>query len=241
MTKTFLGALTVITLIWVFAAPDAKAQETNLTFYGVQMEELEYRRGDEGENLFNYDGEAFFGTDEFKLRWLGKAEIDTDAGIVDEMENRFVGQIPISDFFDLKAGMRWDRPKGNNHYFGVIGLTGLAQQWFEVDADIFVSEAKKVSLRIDAEYEMLLTNRLVLTPSAEIEFGAGDDEKHEIGAGLSTMEVGLRLSYDLVDRAISPYVGVVYEGKFFNRKDMAKEEGEDVDALFFAVGTKIMF
>ena len=88
---------------------------------------------------------------------------------------------------------------------------------------------------------MLLTNRLILTPSAEIEVGVGDDEKHEIGGGLSTMEVGLRLSYDLVDRTISPYIGVVYERKFFNRKDMAKEEGEDVDALFFAVGTRFMF
>ncbi|MDA0655421.1 MAG: copper resistance protein B [Proteobacteria bacterium] len=241
MKKLFFGALTTVALAVVLPAYNAEAQEKSLTFYGVQMEEFEYRRGDEGENLFTYDGEAFVGTDEFKFRWLGKGEVDGDTSEVEEMENRFVGQIPISDFFDFKAGIRWDRPKGNDHVFGVIGLTGLAQQWFEVDADAFISESGGVSLRLDAEYEMLLTNRLILTPSAEIEVGVGDDEKHEIGGGLSTMEVGLRLSYDLVDRTISPYIGVVYERKFFNRKDMAKEEGEDVDALFFAVGTRFMF
>ncbi|MGY9105914.1 MAG: copper resistance protein B, partial [Alphaproteobacteria bacterium] len=154
MKKLFHGALAAAALAVALPTFDAEAQEKNLTFYGVQMEEFEYRRGDEGENLFTYDGEAFFGTDEFKFRWLGEGEVDGDKSEVAEMENRFVGQIPISDFFDVKAGIRWDRPKGNDHVFGVIGLTGLAQQWFEVDADVFISESGKVSLRLDAEYEM---------------------------------------------------------------------------------------
>ena len=38
----------------LFAAISAHAQEKDLIFYGVQMEELEYRQGDESENLLTF-------------------------------------------------------------------------------------------------------------------------------------------------------------------------------------------
>jgi copper resistance protein B len=46
-----------------------------------------------------------------------------------------------------------------------------------------------------AEYYILFTQRLVLAPSAEINIAFSDDEPTGVGAGLSDVELGLRLRY----------------------------------------------
>lgn len=223
-----------------FALP-ANAQETDLIFYGIQIEELEHRWGDEKEKFAVWDGDAFVGTDEFKLRWIGKGEYDLDGSKLETFENRLVGQVPISEFFDVKAGLRLDAPKGKSRWYGVVGLTGLAKQWIEVDADFFVSDQGDTSFRVDAEYELVLTNRLFLSPSAEIDFAFSDDQKMGVGAGLSTAEVGLRLSYDLIDRTLSPYAGAVWERKFGRTADISRDEGEDSEAWYFVIGARAIF
>ena len=219
----------------------ATAQEKDFVSYGVQVEELERRWGDEGERLAAWDADAYVGTDELKLRWLGKGEYDTRSDKLEKAENRLVLQVPVSDFFDVKAGIRADTPKGPDRWYGVVGVTGLAQQWIEVDADLFLSEQGDVSARIDAEYEVLLTNRLILSPSADLDFAFSDDRAVGTGAGLSRAEAGLRLRYDLVDRALSPYVGAVWERKFGRTADIARHEGEDVEAWLVVAGVRLMF
>jgi copper resistance protein B len=238
LMKSYAGAAA---LAIALSASPAAAQETNLVYYGFQLEEFEHRRGDESEELLVWNGDAFVGTDELKLRWLGEGEYDTDARKFESMENRLVLQMPVSDFFDVKAGIRADTPKGKSRLYGVLGVTGLLKQWIEVDADLFVSDVGDASVRLDAEYELLLTNRLTLTPSADLDVAFFDDRKMGVGSGFSSAEVGLRLSYDIYDRLLSPYVGVVWERKFGNTADFVREEGEDVEAWFVAVGVKVLF
>lgn len=217
------------------------AQETDLTFWGIEMEQLEYRASDIDDGAIAWDGDAFIGTDEFKIRWLGEGVYLTNDDVAEEMENRIVGQVPISDFFDAKLGVRLDTPTGTDRLYGVLGVAGLAPQWFEVDADLFVSDSADVSARLDAEYEVLLTNRLILRPSMELEFAFTEDEAIGVGPGLSSGEFGLRLSYDLVDRFLAPYLGIEYERKFFRTADLARDEGEDVDTLSGVVGVRIQY
>jgi len=233
--------------IWISAftslavvAP-VSAQQKSLVFHGLQMEELEYRRGDESENLLAWNGDAFVGTDEIKLRLLSEAEYDKDAGQFETLENRLVLQTPVSTFFDIKGGARLDTPKGQDRWYGVVGVTGLAPQWFEVDADFFVSETGDTSARLDIEYELLITNRLILTPSMDINVAFSGDTEIGIGSGVSDIEAGARLSYDLIDRAVSPYLGVVYERKFGQTENIADREGEDTEGWRAVVGTKILF
>lgn len=235
------------TLIWgafVFSVTfpgGASAQEKGMLFYGLQMEELEYRRGDEGERLLSWNGDAFVGTDELKLRWLGEGEYDKLGKRFEKLENRLVLQTPISTFFDVKGGVRLDTPKGPDRWYGVLGLTGLAPQWFELDADLFVSEKGDASARLDVEYEFLLTNRLILRPSADINLAFSDDTPVGIKAGFTSVEAGMRLSYDLIDRAFSPYFGVVYERKLGNTADLARDEGEDIEGWRAVFGTRVVF
>ncbi len=233
--------LACATALAALTSTTASAQSKGLVYYGLQMEELEYRAGDEGEKLLVWDGDAFIGTDELKLRWLGSGEQDLGEGKLGKLENRLVLQTPVSDFFDIKGGLRYDSPDGPNRVYGVVGLAGLAKQWFEIDADLFVSEKGDASARLDAEYEVLLTNWLILTPSATFGIAATDDREAGVGAGLSDIEVGLRLSYDVVDRMISPYVGIVYERKFGKTAGFARDEDEAVDSTFAVVGLRLQF
>ncbi|MBL6953722.1 MAG: copper resistance protein B [Alphaproteobacteria bacterium] len=236
-----------IALAWIGAfasltsAHQAQAVGQTVLLYGGQLEEFEYQRGDEGEDLFAWNGDAFVGTDELKLRWLGEGAYDIGNDALEGFENRVVLQMPISTYFDVKGGARLDAPKGPDRWYGVIGLTGLAPQWFEIDADLFVSETGDTSARLDAEYELLLTNYLILTPSAEINVAFSDDREISVGAGVSDVEAGLRLSYDLIDRSLSPYVGFAYERKFGQTADFARAEGEDTEGWRIVIGTRLMF
>jgi len=241
MKKRLIAFSLAVGLSSFLVGQPADAQEVGLVYYGLQTEEFEYRLGDEGEDITAWNGDAFIGTDEIKLRLLSEGEYDINAGKFETLENRLVLQMPVSDFFDAKAGFRLDAPKGPDRWYGIVGVAGLAPQWFEIDADLFLSEKGDLSARLDVEYEVLLTNRLILTPSADINFAFSDDTEIGIKSGFTSLEMGLRLSYDVIDRAFSPYIGLVYETKLGDTEDLVSAEGEDTAAWSGVVGAKFIF
>ena len=218
----------------------AQAQEAYV-FYSLRADELEYRRGDEDEDLIAWTGSAFIGTDELKLRLLAQGEYDLNADSFDTLENQAVLQIPVSTFFDIKGGIRVDTPKGADRWYGVVGLAGLAPQWFEVETDFYVSETGDTSARLGGEYQLLLTNYLILTPSAEVNLAFSSDREVGVGSGFNDVELGMRLGYDLIARIFSPYVGIVYERLFGQTADFARDENEDVEGWRLAIGARLMF
>jgi copper resistance protein B len=206
--------------------------------WGVKAEQLEYRRGGDS-NLLAWDVNAHVGTDELKLVYRSEGEFKRKGSVLERFENHFRAQVPISTFFDAVGGVRIDTPEGPDRVHGLIGLHGLAPQWFEVDADFFVSDHP--SFRLEVEYEALITNRLILTPSLEFDLPFKDDTAIDIGAWGPKAEIGLRLGYDLIDRLVSPYVGVHYERVFGKTRDLARAEGKDDDAFYLTVGMKMIF
>lgn len=218
----------------------AVAQEGPFIAYGTALEQLEYRASPDND-ILAWDGDAFVGTDEWKLVWQSEGEYAIGPGEFETLENQVLVTRLLTDFFDLKAGVRYDAPEGENRLYGVLGLQGLAEQFIELDADLFVSEKGDVSARLDVDYEILVTNRITLTPTLEIDFAFSDDRAIGVGSGLVSTEAGLRLSYDLVDRAISPYIGVFYERVYFETADFARDDGENIDELFGVIGARVMF
>ena len=233
-------AVAAAIVLLVAMSGTAQAQEPPALLYGVEIEELEYRLAN-GDDLVAWDADAFVGSDIWKARWQSEAEYEIDARDFERLENQFVVQRLATDFFDVKAGVRFDTPEGENRSYAVVGLHGLAQQWFEIDTDLFLSEKGDVSARLDAEYELLITNRWILIPSAEINMAFSDDEAMGVGSGLSSTELGMRLSYDLVDRLISPYVGVSYERSFGKTADFKRNDGEDIDEIAAVFGLRMLF
>jgi len=207
--------------------------------YGVQIEQIEYRFADKGSNVMAWDGDFIAGTDELKFVLRSEGEFETKTDKMEKLETQARLQMPVSTFFDAVAGFRADTPEGPDRVHGVIGLHGLAPQWFEIDADLFVSD--NPSFRFEVEYEALITNYWILTPSVEFDLPFTDDTEIGIGAWGSRLEVGARLSYDLIDRAVAPYIGVHYERLFGKTQDLKEAEGENADGLFFVTGIRLMF
>lgn len=216
--------------------PGGAAAADGLVFWGVQVEQLEGRFGE--TEVFAWDGDAFVGADELKLVLRSEAELEH--GDFETLENQLRLQTPVSEFFDAVAGIRLDTPEdGPDRVHAVLGLHGLAPQWFEIDADLFLSDHP--SARFEAEYEALITNRVILVPSVEIDLPLADDDALDLGAFAPTVEIGARLGYDLVDRAVAPYVGVHYERRLGESAGRTRSAGGEVDALQVVLGVRLMY
>jgi len=206
--------------------------------WGIQAEQIGYRVG-EDTDVAAWDLDAFYGNDELRFVWRSEGEYGVREESFETLENQFRLTTPVSDFFDVVGGIRLDTAKGPDRLHGVVGLHGLTRQWFEVDADLFVSDHP--SARFEVEYEGLITNRIILVPSIELDIPFTDDRAFGQGAFGPKLEVGMRLSYDLVDRLLSPYVGVHYERSFGRSADFVRAGGEDAGAAFLVVGARMLF
>ena len=238
LTNAGRGALFGLAVSLLAPLP-AGAMEVPL-LWAIQVEQLEYRLAD-GEDALAWDADAFIGRDEWKLRLFSEGAFELDEEAFEELQHRLVLQRPISDFFDAKAGIRLDTPEDYDQVYGVLGLQGLAPQWIEVDLDLFVADDGDLSARLDAEYELLITNYLILVPSLELDFPFTDDDERGLAAGAPTLEVGARLGYDLIDRTLAPYVGVFYETAFGETADLLRAEGGDDDAVAAVFGARLLF
>jgi copper resistance protein B len=248
---SFFKSLAVTTLAGLLMMPalglaqerrqDTTSRKEPLKVWGAQFEEFEYRYSDDDEELGVWSGDFFYGTDALKVRWLTKGEYAIEQQAYEKLENQLVGQIPISDFFDAKAGIRFDTPEGPDRTYAVLGVAGLAPQWFEIDANFYVSKDGDTSAELDAEYELLLTNYWILAATLDATAAFSEDREIGVGKGLVSTETGLRLRYDLIDRSFSPYIGVVHERKYGDTADFARADGGGTEQWFAVIGARLSF
>src|SRR3546814_19885822 len=95
---------------------------------------------------------------------------------------------------------------------------------FEVEATAYIGQSGQTGARLEAEYDTLLTNRLILQWQVEAELYGQDDARRGIGSGLSTAEAGLRLRYEL-RREFEPYIGVARERAYGGKLGRASGRG----------------
>jgi copper resistance protein B len=209
------------------------------TNYMILADRFEYQSG-EGSPALLLEGQGWWGTDENRLWIKSEIDYDLDAGSFEEAELQALWSRPIARYFDVQAGVRHDFEPGPSRTYAVAGIQGLAPYWFEVDGAVFLSEEGDLSARLEAEYEFLLTQRLVLQPRTELNFAAEDVSELETGAGLSTAELGLRLRYEF-DRQFAPYVGVNWKASNGETADFVRARGEDTKTLSFVTGIRLWF
>lgn len=233
-------SLTAVAVAATLALPAQADVLDDAIFTSVRFDELEYRAGGDS-NIAAWDLEAWVGGDVWKLALESEGEYALRPDAFERLENQLVVRRMVSDFFDAKAGVRIDTPAGPDRVYGVLGFNGLAPQWFEVDGDLFLSEKGDLSSRFSAEYDILITNRLILQPVGEINLAASDDREIGQGQGITDIELGLRLRYEVVDRMVAPYVGVHWEKKLGESAGLARSEGEDTDAARVVAGVRLLF
>ncbi len=203
----------------------------------VMLDRLEARLGD-GEDLYLWDVQGWYGGDIDRL-WVKSEGESAFGGNVEAAEVQALWGHAIGPWFDVQAGIRYDL-EPNSRAHAVLGLQGLAPYMFEVDAAAFLSDRGDLTARIEAEYDQRITQRLILQPRAEISLAAQDIAERGIGAGISSVEAGLRLRYEIV-REFAPYIGIGYEAKLGETADRARASGEDPDRLALLLGVKAWF
>lgn len=232
-------ALLAAVLTLSLSGPVAAESMDDDLFTLVLVDELEYRARN-GSDLMTWEGQARIGNDDHAAALKSRGAYKLDDNAFDEAEFQLLYLRPFDEFVNLEVGVRHDIEPKPSRTFAVLGLNGLAPQWFEVDASLFLSDQGDVSGRLEAEYDILLTQRLVLQPKVEFDLAASDDEPTGVGAGLSAIEAGLRLRYE-IEREFAPYIGVQWERKFGKTASFSREEGEDTNDLAGVVGIRLLF
>lgn len=182
--------------------------------------------------------QGWLGTDLDRL-WL-RSEGERVDGRTESADLEVLYGRSVAPWWDVVAGVRHDFNPGGSQDFAAIGVMGLAPYMFEVQATAYIGQAGQTAARIEVEYEMLLTNRLILQPVVEVDFYGRNDERRGIGSGLSTAEAGLRLRYEIT-RQFAPYVGIVREQAFGRTADLRQAEGEDSNDTRVIAGFRIWF
>jgi copper resistance protein B len=144
----------------------------------------------------------------------------------------------ISAWWNLQAGGRQDFGPGQSRTWAAVGVQGLAPQWFETEATVYASDEGRTSARLKAQYDLLLTQRLVLQPFAEANLYGRSDPEHQIGSGLSDLEVSVRLRYE-IRREFAPYIGLVWLRRFGGAADLARSAGGEASDLELAAGLRV--
>lgn len=221
------------------ARKHAREHHGGETFFYVEGDRLEYQ-SNEGDPVFLWDAQGWKGGDVNKLWLKTEGEYDFDADAFEDAEVQALWSRAITGFFDLQGGVRHDFAPGDDRTFAVIGAQGLTPYLFEVDSALFVSGDGDVSARIEAEYELLVTQRLIFQPRTELNFEFQDTPEHGLGSGLSTAELGARLRYEIV-REFAPYVGVSWERAVGDTADFARASGEEPGSVSFVAGVRMWF
>lgn len=203
----------------------------------VRIDQLEKRDASAGEPLV-WEIEGWSGYDLNKLAFKTKGERVN--GETESAELQLLYSKAVAPYWDFQAGIRHDFYPKPTQNWAVIGFQGIAPYFFETDVSLFVGESGHTAFRLGAEYEMMLTQRWVLSPEIEFNIHGKDDEDKGVGSGLSDMELGLRLRYE-IRREFAPYVGINWERKFGQTADFSKEEGEDTNDLQFVAGIRGWF
>jgi copper resistance protein B len=201
--------------------------------YFVLFDQLEGLAGSHAGASWDTRGWIGKDRDRFSFRTEGTGE----GGHLDDASAHALYGRAISRWWDLIAGVRQDFEPGPAQTWAAVGVQGLAPYWFDVQATAYVGASWRTHFRIETEYELLLTNRLVFQPLVELEFCGREDPERGYGTGLSTGDLGLRLRYE-IRREIAPYVGVAWHRKYFGTADYAAAAGESTGGVRAVFGIR---
>ena len=211
----------------------------NEIFAVFRGDRLEYQSR-EGDEILLWDVQAWVGRDYNKLWLKSEGTWLIDDGKVDEASLEVLYSRNVSSFWDLQAGIRHDFEPNPERTFGAFGVQGMAPLWFEVEATAYISEDGDLSAAFEAEYDLLLSQRLVLQPRMETGIAVQEVEELGIGQGFTDIALGLRLRYE-IRREFAPYIGVSWMRKLGETADFAQDEGEDIESTSFVAGVKVWF
>lgn len=230
----FIPPLTDADRAAAFPDVEGHALHDSAVNYFVLFDQLKWQSGKDA-GAFSWDNKGWVGKDRDRVWFQTEGERGRDRP--GNAQAHVLYGRAISRWWDAVIGIRQDIRPGAPQTWAAVGLQGLAPYWFEVEATAYVGPSGRTHVRLETEYELLVTNRLVLQPLIEIEVYGKADLGRRIGAGLSHVDAGLRVRYEL-RREFAPYVGVAWNRKFFGTADLARAAGERTGGARLTVGIR---
>lgn len=190
----------------------------------VLVDELELTTGNEGQGV-GWTVLITKGQDNDKL-WL------RSQGLKNSRDRRLDPESSVEalwwhsnhPFWGTLLGVRQDLGKGATTWLAA-GVEGLAPYWFDIQLTGYVGDDGRLAARAKASYEILFTNRLILTPQVETNIYSKRSTDRQLGSGFSNVELSGRLRYE-VSRKFTPYIGFVWERAFNGTADFRRLRGE---------------
>ena len=204
----------------------------------VIIDRFEAGFGDNEEGWL-WDVGGWTGDDINRFWWKSEGEGDFSGEIEGEVQALY--SRAVTPFWDVQAGVRQDfREDGESPTHLVLGAQGLAPHWWEVDAAAFLSTGGDLTARVEAEYDQRITQRLILQPRIEVEASASVVPELGLGSGLTHVEAGLRLRYEIA-REFAPYVGVEWSRDLGGTADLTRALGGEPEHTRFVIGLRAWF
>jgi copper resistance protein B len=220
------------------AAPYGAPVDDERVYVHGTLDQLEFRAG-AGPSDLRWEGEAWVGTDTDRLWLKGEGERDGGGEVSDGRWEALYSR-PVTPWFDAQAGLRYDLDSRPGRAWAAFGVEGLAPYAIAVDAAAYVGGDGRLAARAMFSQDQRLTQRLILSPEVELDLYSRDDPRRRVGAGLSDLDAGLRLRYEIT-RKVAPYLGLVYEGRFGRTADLLRAAGEPTGGVKLAVGLRSWF
>jgi copper resistance protein B len=244
-----LGAIAVLAL----APMESPAQEMPRAGEPIGVPAHETLEDPFNRALMIDELEVLHADDATSLRWdvglwagysLNKLTIRTEGeesdGDTERAELELLWTHSVARWWDVVAGARADFAPGSGKSWAAFGVQGLAPYRFELEATAFLSDGGDTAARIEAEYDLLITNRLVLQPQIELNWYGQSDPSRGYGSGLSSGEAALRLRYE-IRREVAPYVGLVHERLWGDSARAARTAGRDTEDTSLVAGIRLRF
>ena len=207
------------------------------TFAGVTLDELEARFAN-SDDARAWDLQAFYGNDYDKL--LLKTEGEHAGGAIEHGDAELLWDRIWSRWWSVQAGARHDFGEGPSRDWLALGVQGLAPWFLELEATAYLGESGRSAARFKGEYDLRFTQRLILQPKFELNVYGKDDPRTGHMSGLSDVEIGLRLRYEL-RREVAPYLGVVWLRQLGQTADLARSRGDNASDVQMIAGVRVRF
>jgi len=202
----------------------------------VLLEKGEARLG-EDETGYGWSLEAWYGGDLNRL--VLTTEGEGARGGAEHAEIQLLYARAVGPYTDIRLGLRQDiEPVSRSQL--AVGVETLLPYWIEVEATGWLSDRGELTARLETHTDFRLTQKLILQPSAEIGLSAQDSPALETGEGLTGVEAGLRLRYE-VRREWAPYIGLTWMRSLGDTADYRRAAGEEVDEVRVVVGLRAWF
>jgi copper resistance protein B len=215
------------------------AMMDNQVFAHGVLDQFEGRTSGSNSQL-RWDGEGWIGTDTNRL-WLKSEGFSDNATVSDgDHEALYDRPIPRMRYFDAQLGVRADLDSGPARAWAALGIEGLAPYFFEFAPTLYVRDRGNVAGRLTSSYDLLLSQRWIVQPEAELNLYSKDDPGRRIGSGLSDLDAGVRLRYE-VRRKLGPYIGFAYTRTYGNTANYARQARESTSDPRFVFGLRLWY